>query len=518
MGYFNTDYSTYSTSLFGRTKILYDVPNRSLSKEELLKIINYTLPKHLKNASEIDYLYNYYRGNQPILNRSNKNVRPEINNKTVENWAKKIVDFKTGFIWGEPVQLIKNSNKTDKEDKEDKNDKGINLLSDYFQECGKHKKDKNVGFWCACTGVGYLAVLPNNDEELELPFNLYSLDPRTTYIIYSDDFKKEPMIGVTFTKKGDNSYKFTIYTKYESFVFEASGTNDLNVDPDEYFEVKMNTIKRVPIVEFNYNETLQGGFEPVLPLLDNLNLLCSDRMNDVEQSVQWFMKFINVDIDEELYERFKSKGVIVVKSEPGNPANVDVVTTSLNQTQIQVYKDDMIRCIQVISCIPERNADPGDNTGQALIVGQGWADAEADASNVVVLQSESQKQLLDIAIRICRNISNVPQEVKKANLFEIDIKYTRNRSENLLIKTQALTNMLNSGVAPILAFKICGLFSDPQKAYELSRPYIEKFYEKGNKQDNKQDFDKNANNSFNNSEKEQNKIEKEEKDKKGINS
>ena len=315
------------------------------------------------------------------------------------------------------------------------------------------------------------------------------------------------MVGVTFTERSDNSYSFTVYTKFNNYTFNASGTEALNSD-DESFKDSINAIKKVPIVEFNYNETLQGGFEPVLPLLDNLNLLCSDRMNDVEQSVQWFMKFINVDIDEELYEKFKAKGVIVVKSEPGNPADVDAVSVSLDQSQIQVFKDDMIRCIQVIACVPERNADPGDNTGQALIVGQGWADAEADASNVVVLQSESQKQILDIAIRICKNISNVPLEVKNDKLTEIDIKYTRNRSENLLIKTQALTNMLNSGVAPILAFKLCGLFSDPQKAYELSKEYLTKFYEKGNKQQNEQKVDTKANNTFNNSEKEQKQIDK----------
>lgn len=508
MGYFNSDSYISGESLFGRTKILYNVPNRTLTREEVLKIINDTLPIHIKNATEINYLYNYYKGKQPILNRSNKSVRPEINNKTVENWAKKITDFKTGFIWGEPIQLIKNSNKPEKDDKnEDKNDYGITLLSDYFQESGKHKKDKNVGFWCACTGVGYLSVLPNNDNESEIPFNLYSLDPRTTYIVYSDDFRQEPMMGVTFTERNNNSYSFTVYTKFNNYTFDASGTESLNSD-DENFEESINAIKKVPIVEFNYNETLQGGFEPVLPLLDNLNLLCSDRMNDVEQSVQWFMKFINVDIDEELYEKFKAKGVIVVKSEPGNPADVDAVSVSLDQSQIQVFKDDMIRCIQVIACVPERNADPGDNTGQALIVGQGWADAEADASNVVVLQSESQKQLLDIAIRICKNISNVPAEVKNAKLSEIDIKYTRNRSENLLIKTQALTNMLNSGVAPILAFKLCGLFSDPQKAYELSKEYLTKFYEKGNKQQDEQKVDTKANNTFNNSEKEQKQIDK----------
>ena len=99
-------------------------------------------------------------------------------------------------------------------------------------------------------------------------------------------------------------------------------------------------------------------------------------INDVIQAVQWFMKFINVDIDDELYEKFKSKGVIVVKGEPGLTPIVDSVVNTLDQTEIQVFKDDMVKAVHILSKIPERNANPGGNTGQALIVGQGWADAE----------------------------------------------------------------------------------------------------------------------------------------------
>ena len=38
--------------------------------------------------------------------------------------------------------------------------------------------------------------------------------------------------------------------------------------------------------------------------------------------------------------------------------------------------------------------------------------------------------------------------------------------------------MLKAGIHPLLAFKNCGLFSDPQKAYELGvKNILKKFYE-----------------------------------------
>jgi hypothetical protein len=48
-----------------------------------------------KKTEIIRYLHDYYMGDQPILYRE-KAVRPEINNKTVENHALEIVRFKAG--------------------------------------------------------------------------------------------------------------------------------------------------------------------------------------------------------------------------------------------------------------------------------------------------------------------------------------------------------------------------------------------------------------------------------------
>ena len=84
-----------------------------------------------------------------------------------------------------------------------------------------------------------------------------------------------------------------------------------------------------------------------------------------------------------------------------------------------------------------------------------------------------QRNILRLALRICKQITNVPTEVKNAKIETIDIKFTRNRSDNLIIKTQSLKNMLDVGVHPLLAFKLCGLFDDPQKAYELSKNSLE---------------------------------------------
>ena len=65
---------------FGRRILTHSIKKSELNAESIRRILPQVLREHEKNAREIDYLYNYYKGKQPILKKQ-KNVRPEINNK-----------------------------------------------------------------------------------------------------------------------------------------------------------------------------------------------------------------------------------------------------------------------------------------------------------------------------------------------------------------------------------------------------------------------------------------------------
>ena len=78
--------------LHGRRMIKTDESEVTL--DNVVTVLRKALPFHWKNRSEINYLWHYYKGRQPILNRV-KLVRPEIANKIVENRADEIVSFKS---------------------------------------------------------------------------------------------------------------------------------------------------------------------------------------------------------------------------------------------------------------------------------------------------------------------------------------------------------------------------------------------------------------------------------------
>ena len=87
--------------MFGR-EVLFS-SETEITSGNVVEVLQAVLPTHKRNSADIDYLYRYYRGEQPILNRV-KDIRPEICNKIVENHAYEIVDFKKGYVFGEPIQ------------------------------------------------------------------------------------------------------------------------------------------------------------------------------------------------------------------------------------------------------------------------------------------------------------------------------------------------------------------------------------------------------------------------------
>lgn len=95
--------NTESRRLFGRRVIYTEVTD--INEGDIIDVLQKALFTHLQNQAEIDYLYRYYKGEQPILSRV-KEVRPEINNMVVENRANEIVSFKSAYQVGEPIQYV----------------------------------------------------------------------------------------------------------------------------------------------------------------------------------------------------------------------------------------------------------------------------------------------------------------------------------------------------------------------------------------------------------------------------
>ena len=124
-------------SLHGRRVIKTD--ETEVTIDNVVSILRKALPYHWKNRSEIQYLWHYYKGRQPVLNRE-KQVRPEICNHIVENRANEIVSFKSGYLMGEPLQYVSRGNAENIAD-------NINQLNEFVFAEEKPAKDKELADW-----------------------------------------------------------------------------------------------------------------------------------------------------------------------------------------------------------------------------------------------------------------------------------------------------------------------------------------------------------------------------------
>lgn len=445
--------------MFGRRVIYSDV--EYVDESNVLDVLRKAEVTHALNRSEIIYLDKYCRGDQPIIHRQ-KTVRPEINNKIVVNHANEIVSFKTGYLCGEPIQYV---NRTSDENVTEQ----VNKLNEYMFSEDKASQDEELVEWDMICGTAFRLVLPDKDagvDDDDSPFELYTLDPRDTFIIYSSDIGHKRLAGVTSWYDEDGVRHDSVYT--DRVMFKIVDGSILSIEPHAY--------GTIPIFEYPANNARLGAFEIVLPLLDAINKTESNRLDGVEQLVQAFLKFINCDIDEAQLESLKEMGAIKVKSVDGQTADVDTVSTDLNQDQTQTLKKDLYDTVIMICGMPNRNGGSStSDTGAAVIMRDGWSDAEARAKDSEHHFKRAEKKMLKFVLNIC----NITRNEFSLKLSDIDLKFTRRNYEAIQSKSQVLISMLQQNkIHPRLAFESSGLFIDPEAAYTMSMAYYEEEQQK----------------------------------------
>lgn len=459
--------SGYGKALFGRRVIYTD--ETEITAENVVSVIQDAFPAHSANREEINYLYNYYKGKQPILERI-KQVRPEINNKVVVNFANEIVSFKVGYLLNQPFQYVSLTDKTDE----------VNILNGYMNQIGKQAQDQEVIEWNHICGTAYRYIQANEPAEVkagDAPFDLFTLDPRNTYIVYSSTFKKTRMAGVTYTvsEKDGQIRNFVVYTKKYIFTFgEKTENNETSIIG---FSKRDNPLEEIPIYEYPANNARLGAFEIVLPLLDAYSRVSSNDIDGVEQQIQSFLKFINCDLDGDGLENLRAYGAIKIKSVDGAVADVDSVKTDYSYDGANTIKADIYRNILTICGMPvQGNGQSISANNGAILIQNGWSQAEARARASEVAFKGAERKMLELVLKICETVGE-DNIVLRAT--DIDCKSTRTNYENLQVKAQVLCEMLNTPrVHPKLAFEACGLFSDPENAYLVSEEHYKEMLEK----------------------------------------
>lgn len=448
--------------LLGRREILTDA--KVIDESNVLEELSRALVTHRMNRTEIQYLWNYYRGRQDVLDKV-VTTRQEINNKVVVNRANEIVSWKVDYLAGEPITYI--AKNTDEKVRED-----VGKLNSAMFALDKQSEDQELIKWDMICGLAYrfIEVQPKSEE---IPFKTYSLDPRDTFVVKSSDIRRTPMFSVSYYMKAGNTVAAPMVgaNQYTAEVYEIY-TNRwyFKIEDGNIVEKKPNYLRDIPVIEYPANKERQGAFEIVIPLLNMLNDLYSNRLDGLERYVQAFLKFVNCDIDEEGMELLQKYGAIKIKSDKDLPADVEMVANELSQADTQTLANSVDAQINVICGLPNRNGGLStSDTGRAVELRDGFVSAEQKAKSSETIYKKSDKNSLKLIFKICKARKYCDLKVQ-----DIDSKFTRRNYENLQSKSQVLIAMLqNPKLHPKLAFICSGMFTDPEEAYTMSMEYYD---------------------------------------------
>ena len=450
--------------LQGRRKITSDYTSEDLKiPENVVSMVRGAMYTHALNAEEIQYLIDYKNGSQTILDKE-KLVRPEINNTSVFNHASMITRNINGYFLGTPIQYIPTGYSNKRDEVED--------LNRYLSYENKFAVDGELGEMSSICGTAYRLIYTDGEFADEVPFEEEALDPTKTFVVYSNSVGEMPLAGVTiYDIISDNGLKtgsyIYVYTDSLMYVFEGDSLD--NIDILRPYEVKPYNVGGVPIIEYPNNQWRLGDWELAIDLMDAINSLQNSRLDDIEQFIQQLLVFVNADIDDEKYAEMRQAGIVVLKNQTNDKVDIKAIDSALDQTGISQFSQELEDLLYAIVGIPDRNnrSGGGGDTGAAVELRDGWADMEVIARNKEMTFKRSEKRALRIMLTILRNKS-----MSTLSLLDVDVKFSRNKTNNLLVKAQAYKNLVDSKTLSVEdALDIVNLVSDPSDYVARGRDF-----------------------------------------------
>lgn len=470
---------------FGRHTIYANYTEKQLlsgSKEEkeakVLDILQNSISLHMMNRGDIIYLSNYLYGDQDIKNKV-KLTRIDINNKGVENWAWAFQDWKKAFLLGKPIQYAPLDDKASEE---------ITLLNNYVNYENKDQLDEDIyeDIFAVGRGYRYVNASPINEDD-EAPIEILNFDVKDTEIVYSSSAQHEQLLTFVETSKkyieqdvdpntGEKKYIEKNYNEYNVYTRDTFYLID-----DKLGEENLQIIEERPIIpqghrvtEYYFNRKRMGMLEICKDIFDDINYVENLDKDDIESFVNSIMVFTNAEVDKKAIEAIKEFGAVSIKSTEQKKASVELLQSRLKSLDTQVYYLRKLSALHSILSVPQATSN-GDlsnaETGKGFLTGQGFTSASVRIENEEKAFKKCDRESLKMILKICKSLDG--SGIKDLKVSNIDIKFSRDLSDNLLTKTQALINLAQAQIPPEIRNTVVGLFNDPISVTRLQQAYIE---------------------------------------------
>jgi SPP1 family phage portal protein len=428
-------------------------------------------------SAQIRRDYDMYCLDHPILSKVRPHDDTDINNIVLVPDLKAMVDWKTGYTFGNPIKYAQ-SKTTETDD--------IHYLNKYIRSVCQRSIDKEVGKWAYATGVGYYFIEPKSQKfnvETEAPYVVYHRDSDSCIKVYSA-FGSNPalfdILYTTYDKIVEGHSKtvsvLDIYFSDVLYTYEC-------MFPNKRWERK-NTQSRgipkpLPLVEKRCNTDGIGIVAMGATLQSSVDKLLSNGLDNVEDIVNEIFVYKNVNLGKtpeeqaENHQKMKKSGAVVLNG--GNkdtPPSLDTIATKLSLSEVRelfaIIDAKFHSSLGVPMEISSTNS--GGTTKSGSEVANGYDNAYNRALDDINTFIVADTELLNKIMWICQNTPG--NKINNLAPSEIEIKYSLNLTDNILTKTQSYVNLVTAGVPHAIALRLCKLSNDPEAEGKIIEDYI----------------------------------------------
>jgi len=475
-----------ATELKGRRKIYTD--EKTINEDNVIQVLQDSLIIHMQNVAEIKYLLDYEKGNQPLTRE--KTVRKDIDIKVCDNVANEVTEFKLGYVWGNPITMVQRGDNDISGSNASIDDNAIAMFNEMLDfECAG-AKDQEMARYIEITGIGYRMIDIKSDYSPEMhisAFDYITLNPLFTFIVYTNDALRQPIMGCTYRReqKSGNCY-YTCFTKemrYEikNEVTIVNGNESKNKFSFNSRNGEKNPLGMIPIIEYIRSYDRMGCFERQISDMNNLNILVSDFTNDVAQNTQaiWWGNDIEIPKDKDGNDEIRSGMWIITKTGNATSAKPDIKPLMGEFNYEGVLSNIKYRREVILQkCnVPLRSEPGGGSTGSAMSMSSGWSAAEVSACKEEQMIRQGKMQEIKLILAAIKKAPKFPQDSPLLELKMSDIKprIIRNKTYDMATKANTFATYIKNGIHGRHALEVIDAFADPQQTWVDSKDVIDTY-------------------------------------------
>jgi SPP1 family phage portal protein len=451
----------------GIPQIKIPIQPSELTIEAVEPYIDSIFAQFQDNAEKIRKDYDVFCLDQSILSKERKYQDSDANNMVVIPNIRSCIEWKVGYTIGNPIKYAQTKdNQTD----------DIEILNKHFRSVGKNKVTEEEITWALATGVGYTFTQPKSykvDPNEEAPFEVYAIDSDRCAKVrsaYLGDKELFDLLYTTYDEIDAKGNKETVKI-LEFFFPNTMYQYALNRNTNKWEQKKAERrplYKQLPLTEKRPNKDGIGVVALGQDLADTMDMLISSGLDNVEEIVNQFFIYYNVNLGktpEEQAEKhrkaMKNKAIVLNTQNKDAPAKVDTLNPKLDLNQVADLYSLVNSVFHAVIGVPMEmsNTNSGGTTKQGSEVSNGYDNAYTRFLKDTNYFTPADYEQLRKIMWIEKNTPN--NRINNITTFDIQIKYQPNQIENVLAKAQAFGTYIQY-MPPAMALRLVRASSDPE--------------------------------------------------------